>query len=112
MRAREILELVKKELEGAGDLARVGSGVYLTGGCSLLDGMDKLAEEIFGLPVYRSNATPISGLTATFENPQYATPIGLIRYAQILESERPAGPVLGRLGRKFTEFFGVSRSIL
>ncbi len=112
MRAREILELVKKRIEGTGDLDRVGSGVYLTGGCSLLDGMDKLTEEIFGLPVYRSNATPISGLTATFENPQYATPIGLIRYAQILESERPAAPVLGRLGRKFTEFFGVSRTIL
>lgn len=112
MRSREILRLVKRELEPSGDLARVGSGIYLTGGCSLLKGLGKLTEEVFEMPVYRSNATAISGLTATFENPQYATPIGLIRYAQILESERPSGPVLGRLGRKFTEFFGVSRVVL
>ncbi|MFV1993846.1 MAG: cell division protein FtsA, partial [Verrucomicrobiales bacterium] len=73
-RTREILELVKKGLVESGDLDRVGSGLYLTGGCSLLRGFDELAQEVFEMPVHRSNSTPISGLTATFENPQYATP--------------------------------------
>ncbi len=111
VRAREILELVKNKLDDAGNLDQVGAGIFLTGGCSLLNGFDRLAEEVYGMPVHRANSTPISGLTATFENPQYATPIGLIRYAQVLETERPSGPVLGRIGRKFTEFFGVSRAI-
>jgi hypothetical protein len=30
----------------------------------------------------------MSGATAPFENPQLATPMGLIRYAQMIESNR------------------------
>ena len=37
----------------------------------------------------------MTGLTSNFENPQYATPIGLIRYAQRVESERPARRLIG-----------------
>ena len=108
-RSREILGLVKKRLEASGALDRVGAGLYLTGGCSLLKGFDRLAEETFGMPVQSANTTPISGLTATFENPQYATPIGLIRYAQILEQERPRRGVLMGIGKKITGLLGVSR---
>ena len=50
----------------------------------------------------------MSGRTATFENPQYATPIGLIRYAQILDSERPKGGKLSKLGKKLGGLFGGS----
>ena len=31
----------------------------------------------------------MSGPSALFENPQYATPVGLIRYAQLLNDHRP-----------------------
>ena len=108
-RSTEILSLLKKRVEDSGQLGRVGAGLYLTGGCSLLTGFDRLAEEIFGMPVHRASSTPISGLTATFENPQYATPIGLIRYAQILEGERQQVGVMAGIGRKITGMLGVSR---
>jgi cell division protein FtsA len=45
----------------------------------------------------------VSGITATFENPQYSAPIGLIRYAQILDSEKPFLSPLKRLGRRMQE---------
>ena len=44
----------------------------------------------------------MSGPAALFENPQYATPVGLIRYAQLLEEQRPrAGGIGGLFGRIF-----------
>ncbi len=105
LRARlsETFELVKRRLIAQGaPLDRLVAGIFLTGGTSQLTGIDQLAEEIFGLPVRRSSMTPMTGLTSSFEKPQYATPIGLIRYAQMVDAERPAP---GRFAR-FTERIG------
>jgi len=107
-RLREHIEHHRETLARTGDLDRVGAGLYLTGGTSRLDGIDTLAEEVFEMPVHRSNVTAMSGRTATFENPQYATPIGLIRYAQILDSERPKGGKLSKIGKKLGGLFGGS----
>jgi len=110
MRVREIFEHIRRSLEEGGDVGRVASGVFLSGGCSLIGGVREIAEEILELPVQRPDAAPMSGLNATFENPRYAVPIGLIRYAQILADERPVLSPLARLGSKLTDFFGGSRS--
>ena len=69
----------------------------LTGGCSQLHGIEHLAEEIFGLPVHVTHAQTISGLTSAFENPQFSTAIGLIKYAEAMQPSRPRG---------FTRLFG------
>ena len=50
--------------------------------------IDKLAEEIFSLPVSLASISSMSGATAPFENPQLATPMGLIRYAQMIEANK------------------------
>ena len=104
-RLTEIFGLVRRRLEKGDGLTRCAAGVFLTGGTSLLPGVATLAEEVLGLPVHRPSTAPISGLTATFENPQYATPIGLIRYAQILESERPRRSPLSKLAGTVGSFF-------
>jgi cell division protein FtsA len=108
-RMTEILEIVRNRLEHGEGLECCAAGIYLTGGSSLLKGIAALAEDILGLPVHRPNTAPISGLTATFENPQYATPIGLIRYAQILENERPHRSALARLSGRLSDFFTGSK---
>ncbi len=108
-RLTEIFTLVRRRLEKGEGLGRCAAGIFLTGGTSLLRGVAGLAEEVLGLPVHRPNTAPISGLTATFENPQYATPIGLIRYAQIIESERPHRSAFARLAGKFGTFFAGAR---
>jgi cell division protein FtsA len=105
-RMSETFEFLRDKLTAAGDLDGIGAGVFLTGGCSKLAGLDQLAEEVFGLPVSRASVGSMSGAAAAFENPQYSTPMGLIRYAQILEAERPKKSGISKLGKKLGGMFG------
>jgi len=88
-RMREVFELVRDTLEREPYLPMLGAGVFLTGGCSQLRGVQALAQEVFGLPVHVSHAQSTSGLTSASENPQFATAIGLLRYAQAAYAARP-----------------------
>jgi cell division protein FtsA len=97
MRLQETLELVKGRLS-EGMLEQVGTGVFLTGGTSLMKGFGELACDVFGLPVYRPERPDVSGVHAYFKDPQYSTALGLIRYAQILDEERPNLQGLGKVG--------------
>lgn len=106
LRTREILEQVKQRCED--HIGRLAAGVYLTGGSSLLKGIDVVARDVFGMKVTRSGSAPVSGVTATFENPQYSAPIGLIRYAQILDQEKPFMSPLKRLGRRMADLLSVT----
>ena len=100
-RARETLELLKRRLDEEGHLPYLGAGIMLTGGCSLLRGIDQLAEEIFGMPAHLTHAHAVSGLTSAFENPQFSTAIGLIKYAEAMQPERPKG-LFRRMLTKFS----------
>ena len=91
MRMRETFELLKRQLEAGGDLHLLGAGIFITGGTSQLRGIDHLAQEIFELPVQTTHAQTMSGLTSAFENPQFSTAIGLIKYAQAVQMDRPSG---------------------
>ena len=106
LRTREILEQVKERCQG--HIGRLAAGVYLTGGTSLLKGIDVVAQDVFERKVTRSGSAPVSGVTATFENPQFSAPIGLIRYAQILDQEKPFMSPLKRLGRKMADLLSVT----
>ena len=108
-RLEETFTLVKKRIQAGGALDRCAGGIYLCGGTSLLSGIDELAESVFGVPVRRSSFMPMSGLTANFESPQFATPVGLIRYAQKLEQERVNMSTFNRIKNKFGSLFGASR---
>jgi len=103
-RLEETLRLVRSRLpEGA--VEAIGAGIFLTGGTSLMRGFSELAFEIFGRDIYRPEPPDVSGVLASFKDPHYATAIGLIRYAQILETERAAPPgLLGNLKNLFWPF--------
>ena len=98
LRLRESLELLKRQLEEESFLNYTGAGMFITGGCSQLNGIENLAEEIFEMPAHVSHAQTMSGLTSAFENPQFSTAIGLIKYAQAVQSDRPR--------RGFSRIFG------
>jgi len=103
-RLEETLELVRQRLP-AGSAEAIGSGIYLTGGTSLMRGFSELAFKVFKRDIYRPELPEISGIQSSFKDPRYATAIGLIRYAQILETERATPPgVVGRIGRMFWPF--------
>ena len=63
----------------------------LTGGCSLLKGFDLLAQEVFDLPAHIGRSETMAGPVSAFENPQYSVAIGLVRYAQVAQSDQPSG---------------------
>jgi len=103
MRVRETFDLLRRELEPLNFLPYLGAGVQLTGGCSLLKGIDHLAEDVFGIPVHLTHAQTMSGLTSAFENPQLSAGIGLIKYAQAMQPERPRG-LFSRIAKKLKFF--------
>lgn len=100
-RLEETLKLLIRKLpEGA--LDRVGTGVFLAGGTSLMRGFGELASEVFQKDVYRPEPPELSGAQASYKDPQFTTALGLIRYAQIVESDR--APKLGFFSRLFSVF--------
>jgi cell division protein FtsA len=99
LRLRETFELLKRKLEEEPFINYISEGIFITGGCSHLNGIDHLAGEIFELPARVAHAQTMSGITSAFENPQFSAAIGLIRYAQAVQSDRrPRG--------RFTRFVG------
>lgn len=101
LRVRETLELLRRTLEEESFINFIGDGIFITGGCSLIRGIDNLAEEIFEIPARVAHAHTMSGLTSAFQNPQLSTAIGLIKYAQAVQADRPQRRGFGRIFSRF-----------
>ena len=103
-RLEETLRLLQRRLpEGA--VERIGTGVFLSGGTSLMRGFGELAHDVFKRDVYRPEPPELSGVQANFKDPQFTTAIGLIRYAQIIEAERePKRGVFRKIGNVLWPF--------
>jgi cell division protein FtsA len=102
LRLRETFELLKRKLEEEPFVNYIGAGIFITGGCSLLDGIEHLAAEVFEVPAHVAHAQTISGLTSAFENPQFSTAIGLLKYAQAVQSDRPRRGIGQLIGKIFS----------
>ncbi len=79
-RAEEIFRLVDNDIKRMGYEKSLNSGIVLTGGTALLEGLEMVAEEIFDLPVRRGDPTGVGGLVDRVATPDYATAVGLILY--------------------------------
>jgi cell division protein FtsA len=79
-RAEEIFRLVDADIKRMGYEKSLNSGIVLTGGTALLDGLEEVAEEIFDLPVRRGDPNYVGGLIDRVSTPDYATAVGLILY--------------------------------
>jgi cell division protein FtsA len=112
-RAEEIFHLVWDEIRRAGYEKSLNSGIVLTGGGAILEGMPEIAEQIFDLPIRRGAPSGIGGLADHVSSPSFATPVGLVLYGQrnqVIDATRSAGAgafsrVAGRLKGLFREFF-------
>ena len=113
-RAEEVFHLLWDEIRKAGWEKSLHSGIVLTGGGSLLDGMAEIAEQIFDLPIRRGVPTGVGGLVDHINSPEFATAVGLVMHAhrtQRADERRPvaAGAIRGFAGRLrvlFKEFLG------
>lgn len=79
-RYEELLTLVQNELRRSGFEEICAAGIVLTGGCSKMEGVIELAEEVFHVPVRIGLPTRVSGLVDVVRNPIYATGVGLLMY--------------------------------
>ena len=79
-RVDEIFQLVYREIQRSGYADLIPSGVVITGGSTLLDGMTELAEEVLGLPVRQGFPQGVGGLVDVVKSPVYATGVGLVMY--------------------------------
>ncbi len=79
-RMEEIFTLLKREIYRAEMEHYVTSGMVVTGGTALLDGVTDIAESVLGLPARLGKPQGISGLTDVVNNPMYATGVGLVMY--------------------------------
>jgi len=79
-RAEEIFRLVDNDIKRMGYEKSLNSGIVLTGGTAMLDGLEEVAEEIFDLPVRRGEPSGVGGLADRVSTPDYATAVGLILY--------------------------------
>lgn len=79
-RVEEIFSLVRQEVVRSGFEEMIASGVVLTGGATLLEGMPELAEQVFDFPVRRGTPRGIGGLIDVVKSPMYATGVGLVLF--------------------------------
>jgi cell division protein FtsA len=104
-RLEETMDLVRQQLPENG-LKNIGSGIYLTGGTSLMHGCGELFHKLFGCAIYHSEGPNVSGSHAIFKDPRYSTVVGLIRYAQVMDPDMRGGSggLLTRLLHPFWPF--------
>ncbi|HEY5974139.1 MAG TPA: cell division protein FtsA [Geobacteraceae bacterium] len=111
-RVEEIFTLVNREIVKSGFEDLIASGVVITGGSTILEGMPELAEQIFNLPVRRGLPQMIGGLVDVVNSPVYATGVGLVVYGSKnvgiheFPTTQTDDNVFRRVSRRMKEWFG------
>ncbi|OGU05759.1 MAG: cell division protein FtsA [Geobacteraceae bacterium GWC2_58_44] len=111
-RVEEIFTLVNREIVKSGLEDLIASGVVITGGSTILEGMPELAEQIFNLPVRRGLPQRIGGLIDVVNSPVYATGVGLVVYGSKnigvheFPTQQSDDTVFRRVSRRMKEWFG------
>jgi cell division protein FtsA len=94
-RAQELYDYVENSLKGVRISDLISSGVVLTGGGSLLDGMTDLAEETLGLRARTAVPRRVRGEVKPVQKPQYATSVGLLYFSARNDDPRSKGKGAG-----------------
>jgi cell division protein FtsA len=113
-RVEELFSLVKREIIKTGYEDMIASGLVITGGSSIMEGMVEIAEEVMGMPARCGMPQDIGGLVDVVSSPMYGTAVGLVQYGfqnRSLSSltahsdENLFNKVLMRMKRWIKEFF-------
>lgn len=90
-RLNEIFTMVRLDLEKAGIINRVPSGVVVTGGGAETVGVMDSAKRMLSLPVRIGKPKGVGGLIDDVINPAFSVPIGLIIYGVAHEPMEKTG---------------------
>lgn len=114
-RVEEIFSLIHRAILDTGYADLLASGLVITGGTTLLEGITEAAEQITGLPVRRGVPFGFGGMKDMVENPIYATGSGLVNYGSKFATQRKSifrvredrvfDKVFGRMTEWFREVF-------
>lgn len=113
-RVDELFNLIKREIIQSGHEDIITSGIVLTGGATIMEGMAEAAERVFQLPVCRGIPKYIGGLVDVVNSPIYATSVGLLFYgleknttsgSRNLAGTKTFNKVLSRMKEWIQEFF-------
>jgi cell division protein FtsA len=77
-RVSELFELVQAELRRSGYEELLSSGIVLTGGSAVMEGMVELGEDVFHMPVRVGAPQYDGGLADVVCQPRYAAAMGLV----------------------------------
>lgn len=106
-RVAEILDLVRSNIEQKmGALELLAGNVVVTGGASLMPGLDQVATERFRLPVRIGKPEGVSGLVDVVASPAHATAVGLVRYGMLHARDLPMSGRRGDGGVRSGGAFG------
>lgn len=87
-RVEELLSLIQSEIESSGFMEQVASGIILTGGSAMLEGLIEMAEQLFNCPARLGYPQNVGGLADVVNNPMYATAVGLVVYGAKNQPEK------------------------
>lgn len=115
-RLDETFSLVRDQLVKAGfDLSHGGrdgggipAGIVLVGGSSQMQGIRRLAAEVFGTPVRIGSPQGTFGLVEQISNPSFAASVGLLKWGLAQADEFGGGPgdrMVGRVREWLRSFF-------
>ena len=96
LRLEEIFQLIAQDLEQAGLLEYLRAGVFLCGGGARIPGLVQLAAQVLELPVSIAKTTSVNGLKSTLDQPEFATPIGLVKFGSFKLRKRDTRPSLAQ----------------
>ncbi len=111
MRTEEILTLAYQEVKKTGLCPLLGAGIVLTGGTSLLPGIQEMAEATFDMPVRMGKPERgVSGLERVGVSPIYATAVGLVQYGlmenrQVGKTRVAGRNLFGKVAKRMREWF-------
>jgi len=88
-RVEELFGMVQQRLKKTGFEDMFASGVVLTGGTALMEGVQDAAERYLGLPIRKGTPRNIGGLMDVVNSPIYATGVGLVLYGAENQQEAP-----------------------
>jgi len=100
MRLQETLELIAKDIGRAGLIEYLRAGVILCGGGARIPHITRLARDVFKLPVAIGRASTVSGVKNALDEPEFATPVGLIKFGAFQAKASPRRGGIGRVIRR------------
>lgn len=108
-RGEETLELIHTTLMELGLLGKLGSGVVLTGGGSLLHGLIEMGDFVLDVPVRRGWPEKVGGLVDIVRQPSCSTVVGLMQYglSQDKEAKTVVEAKAGEWTKKMKNFLGI-----